>query len=75
MKVVQAEARITVNQWRVTTLKEKLLSAIPLPQPRASHAGCVLGHRVMYFGGWGAREEKGAFVVLDIEQPHEKERR
>lgn len=75
LQVVQAEAVIEVNRWRVQRIEHEIRSAIPSPQSRAAHAGCAIGHRVMYFGGWGAESEKGLLLVLDIEQPREKERR
>lgn len=76
LQVVQAEAVIDVNRWRVQRIEDEIRSAIPSPRSRAAHAGCAVGHRVMYFGGWGAEtEKKGLLLVLDIEQPREKERR
>eukprot|EP00903_Cladosiphon_okamuranus_P014179 g13176.t1 len=75
MQVVQAEAIIEVNRWRVRKIEDKIRNAIPSPLSRAAHAGCAIGHRVMYFGGWGAETEKGSILVLDIEQPREEERR
>ncbi|CAM9581409.1 unnamed protein product [Hapterophycus canaliculatus] len=75
MQVLQAEAVIEVNRWRVQKIEGEIRDAIPSPQPRAAHAGCAVGHRVMYFGGWGAEAEKGSLLVLDLEQLHEKERR
>lgn len=75
LQVVQAEAVIEVNRWRVLRIEDEVRSAIPSPRPRAAHVGCAIGHRVMYFGGWGAETEKGLLLVLDIEQPNEKERR
>lgn len=75
LQVVQAEAIIEVNQWRVRKIENEIQNAVPSPRPRAQHVGCAIGHRVMYFGGWGAETEKGSLLVLDIEQPKEKERR
>lgn len=75
LQVVQAEAIIEVNRWRVRKIEDEIRSAIPSPRSRAAHAGCAIGHRVMYFGGWGAETETGLLLVLDIEQPREKERR
>ncbi|CAN0148686.1 unnamed protein product [Ectocarpus sp. 12 AP-2014] len=75
MQVVQAEAGVEVNRWRVKKIEDEVQNAIPSPESRGQHAGCAIGHRVMYFGGLGAETEKGALLVLDIEQPHEKERR
>lgn len=75
LQVVQAEAVIEVNRWRVQKKEDEIQSAIPSPRSRAAHAGCAVGHRVMYFGGWGAETEKGLLLVLDVEQPREKERR
>lgn len=75
LQVVQAEAGVEVNRWRVKKIEDEVQNAIPSPESRGQHAGCAIGHRVMYFGGLGAETEKGALLVLDIEQPHEKERR
>lgn len=66
---------MAVNQWRFQTLKNEFQRATPSPHPRAGHAGCALGHRIMYFGGWSAGEGKGELLVLDVERPSEKERR
>lgn len=75
LQVVQAEAIIEVNRWRVRKIEDEIRNAVPSPRPRAQHVGCAIGHRVAYFGGWGAETEKGSLLVLDIEQPEEKERR
>lgn len=65
-----------VNRWRVQQLVNEMMRAVPSPQPRAAHAGCAVGHRVMYFGGWGTEgETKGELLVLNVEQASEKERR
>ena len=74
-QVVQAEAAISVNRWRVRKIEEELRQAVPLAPPRAAHAGCIVGHRVIYYGGWGAQTERGELLVLDIEDPREKGRR
>lgn len=74
-QVLQAEAIIEVNRWRVRRIEKEVEDAIPSPLPRAAHVGCAVGHRVMLFGGWGAEAERGSLLVLDLEQPHEKERR
>lgn len=66
---------LAVNQWRVQRLEDEFRCAIPSPRPRAAHAGCAVGHRVMFWGGWGADDDKGGLLVLDVEQPSEKERR
>lgn len=75
MQVVQAEAVVAVNRWRVQRLENEIRHATPSPLPRAAHVGCAVGHRVMYFGGWGAEDVHGQLLVLDIEQVSEKERR
>lgn len=65
-----------VNRWRVQQLVNEIRNAVPSPQSRAAHAGCAVGHRVVYLGGWGAEgETKGELLVLDVEQPSQRERR
>lgn len=68
---------MAVNRWRLELVANEIRNAVPSPYPRAAHAGCAVGHRVMYFGGWGARtgEKNGELLVLDVEQASEKERR
>lgn len=75
MQVIQAEAVVAVNQWKVRVVEDEMRSARTSPRPRAAHSGCAVGHRVLYFGGWGAGEAVGEILVLDVEQPNEKERR
>lgn len=76
LQVLQAEAVLEVNRWRVQRLVEEIRRAVPSPPPRAAHAGSAVGHRIMYFGGWGAEAAgNGEMLVLDVEQPREKQRR
>lgn len=75
VQVVQAEAVIAVNRWRVQRVEDDMRCAKPSPWPRAAHAGCAVGQRVMYFGGWGAKEYGGEIIVLDVEHASEKEKR
>lgn len=66
---------MAVNRWRVQRLENEIRRVTPSPRPRAAHAGCAVGHRVMYFGGWGAEGNNGELLVLDVEQPSQKELR
>lgn len=75
LKVIQAEAMVAVNQWNVRRVEDDISRAEEPPSPRAAHAGCAIGRRVMYFGGSNAKTERGDLLVLDLEQPDEERRR
>lgn len=75
MQVLRAEAAVAANRWNSETVEDEIRCAEIPPNPRAAHAGCAVGRRIMYFGGWGAADARGEFLVIDLEDDVERERR
>ncbi|CAN0031068.1 unnamed protein product, partial [Phaeothamnion confervicola] len=78
--VVEAEAVAAVGAWRLRALLNDLNRAPLPPAACAGHAGCVVGGRIWYIGGWGdGREEQrrggAAAWPATAGPPDERERR
>ncbi|GMI19640.1 hypothetical protein TrCOL_g992 [Triparma columacea] len=78
VEAAEAEAVEKVCKWRLGRLQETCRNVKEQPPPRYGHAAVPLGQRIYFVGGCEEDRAVGSgkeMVVLDLEQPDERERR
>ena len=78
LEVAEAEAVSKVCKWRLRTLQEQCSLLQDPPGSRYGHATVAMGQRLYFIGGFEIDHAVGSgldMIVLDLEQPDERERR
>ncbi|GMH80410.1 hypothetical protein TL16_g08534 [Triparma laevis f. inornata] len=78
IEVAEAEAVLSVCNWRLKSLQEQCKMLRDPPPGRYGHTAVAMGQRIYFVGGYEADRSVGSgdeMVVLDLEQSDERERR
>ena len=79
VEYAEAEAVLSVCNWRLSMLKKEEADMRHSPLGRFGATLTKLGQRFMFIGGWSSRSDSSYAtnipMVLDVEQEHERRRR